>query len=130
MKLTNMRYTGKKGIAWNWIKKIMRKKYRHCYTCPARDIISYNSQSGHYQPVGLVGSNNYLAWDTDFIRLQCGHCNGVGQGMQNIFRENLVEEHGEEKVAEFDRQVKAKTVNPVKDWDSLISKLKEEYENI
>jgi len=119
-----MRYKGDKGRAWEQVKAWTRRKYKHCYTCPAKNIVSYNAQAGHYQPVAIVGSNNKLAWDENFIRLQCGRCNGFGQGMQVIFRENLVKEHGEEMVAEFDRQVAGKFVNPEKDWKSVIARFK------
>lgn len=116
-----MRYKKLKGKAWNAVKAWCRRTYKHCYTCPARNLESYNAQAGHYQPVGLVGSNNKLAWDSRFIRFQCGYCNGTGQGMQVIFRKNLVKEHGEKVVAEYDRQVKGKFVNPVKSWQEIIT---------
>ena len=121
-----MRYKGIKGKVWNSVKAWCRRTYTDCYTCPAMELEGSNAHSGHYQPVGLVGSNNKLAWDYRFIRLQCGHCNGTGQGMQNVFRAKLVEEHGEEVVAEFDRQVKGKFVNPVKNWDAI----KEEFDSL
>jgi len=119
-----MRYKGEKEKAWQEVKKWIRRTYRDCYTCGATDLESYNFQSGHYQPVALVGSNNALAWDERFIRAQCGRCNGAGQGMQVQFRKGLVSEHGEKVVVEFDRQVKGKFVNPVKDWKEIINKFK------
>lgn len=115
-----MRYRGIKGRAWNSVKQWCRRTYEHCYTCPARDLEGQNAQSGHYQPVAIVGSNNKLAWDSRFIRFQCSRCNGAGQGQQVIFRKNLVKEHGEKVVAEYDRKVKGKFVNPVKDWQEII----------
>ena len=121
------RYKGIKGTAWNWVKKIVRQRETDCYTCEAKYLESYNAQSGHYQPVGLVGSNNTKSWDLRFIKLQCGRCNGVGQGMQGVFRKKLVEELGEEIVADFDRRVLAKEVSPVFDWDALIEEYKEEF---
>jgi hypothetical protein len=111
-----MRYKGDKGKAWEAVKRWCRRTFQHCYTCPAKYLVGINCQTGHYQPVGIVGSNNKLAWDENFIRMQCSHCNGVGQGMQVIFRENLVKEHGEVMVAEFDRQVAGKFYNAVKNW--------------
>ena len=119
-----MRYTGIKGRAWEAVKSWCRRTYKDCYTCPARNLESYNAQAGHYQPVGLVGSNNKLAWNEKFIRFQCGRCNGVGQGMQVVFRRNLVKEHGEKIVAEYDRQVRGKFINPVKDWQEVIDRFK------
>lgn len=114
-----MRYKGEKGKAWEAVKRWCRQTYYGCYTCPAVDLVSYNANAGHYQPVGIVGSNNKLAWDENFIRMQCGACNGVGQGMQVIFRENLVKEHGEKMVAEYDRQVAGKFYNAIKDWNAI-----------
>jgi len=119
-----MRYRGIKGKAWNAVKTYTRSKYKNCYTCPAKGLIGSNAHTGHYQPVAIVGSNNNLAWDGDFIRLQCGRCNGVGEGMQNVFRRKLVTEHGEKKVAEFDRQVEGKVVNPVKSWEEITERYK------
>ena len=117
-----MRYRGAKGKAWEAVRLWCRRKYKHCYTCLAKNLLGQNSQAGHYQPIALVGSNNKKAWDERFIRLQCFTCNGVGQGMQNIFRRNLVKEHGEGVVAKFDKEVKAKKVDPVKDWQGLIDR--------
>ena len=108
-----MRYKGIKGKAWDAVKAWSRRAYKDCYTCPARNLESYNAQAGHYQPVGLVGSNNNKAWDERFIRLQCGRCNGVGQGMQVIFREKLVQEHGEKVVAEYDNAVHSHKIDKV-----------------
>lgn len=78
-----------------------------------------NAQAGHYRPVAIIGSNNQKAWDERFIRLQCGRCNGPGQGEQVIFRYNLVKELGEATVAKYDLEVAQKKVDPVKDWKSI-----------
>lgn len=119
------RYSGIKGTAWEYVKKIVRLRDKDCYTCVAKGLQSYNAQAGHYQPVGLVGSNNTKSWDLRFIHLQCGRCNGVGQGMQGIYRKRLVEELGEEIVADFDKRVLAKEVSPVWDWKELIEQYKQ-----
>jgi len=119
-----MRYKGKKDKCWSLVKKITRKLYKHCYTCPAKDLQGANAHSGHYQPVGLVGSNNRWSWDLRFIRLQCGGCNGVGQGRQVEFRRKLVAEYGEDLVAKFDKSVMKKEVLPV-DFDVLYEELVE-----
>ncbi len=119
-----MRYKSEKGRAWEEVKAWSRRKWKDCFTCPAKDLHSYNAQAGHYRPVAIVGSNNNLAWDERFIRLQCGHCNGAGQGEQVKFRERLVRELGEEVVAEFDRQVDGKFVNKVVSWEAVAEKFK------
>lgn len=121
---STMRYKGIKAKCWKEVKRIVRERESDCYTCNAKDLEGANAQAGHYQPVAIVGSNNNLAWDIDFIHLQCGRCNGVGQGMQVEYRKRLVEELGEEKVAEYDRQVRGKFVNPVESWELLLEKLK------
>lgn len=118
------RYTGEKGRAWEEVKKWTRRVSHDCYTCGARNIESYNAQAGHYLPVALVGLNNKRAWDERFIRLQCGRCNGAGQGEQHLFRKKLVKELGEKVVAEYERAVRAKEVSPVKAWKEIIEKFK------
>lgn len=116
------RYVGIKGKAWSAVKAWARRKFTDCYTCYAQSLEGKNAQAGHYQPVGLVGLNNVLSWDPRLIRLQCGYCNGVGQGQQAIFRRRLVTEYGEEAIAEVDHAIKAKTVNKVKDWQEVIDR--------
>lgn len=123
-----MRYKGKKGKCWELIKQICRKRSKDCFTCTAKDLESYNAQAGHFLPVGYVGSNNRLSWDTRQIRLQCGHCNGVGQGMQVEFRKGLVKELGEDLVSDFERR-QHKT-DPVRNWDILYEELRKELFHI
>lgn len=119
-----MRYKGKKGKAWEAVKHWTRRTYTDCYTCGAKDLTTYNAQAGHFLPVGSVGSNNTLSWDHRQIRLQCGRCNGAGQGEQVIFRNKLVQELGEDVVEELEsRRYK---IDPVKDWDAM----KEFYDNL
>lgn len=113
-----MRYKGIKGKAWEAVKKWCRANYKDCYTCPATNLVSYNAQAGHCFPVGYVGSNNTLSWDKRQIRLQCGHCNGAGQGMQAVFKANLIKEYGEEVVAEL--EARQRRVDPIKDWQAII----------
>ena|SRR3990167_953486 len=115
-----MRYRGEKGHAWESVKRWCRQKFKHCYTCNARNLVSFNANAGHYRPVAIVGSNNKKSWDERFIKLQCGRCNGPGQGEQAIFRANLVKELGEAVVDRFDREVAAKKVSPVKNWQEVI----------
>lgn len=117
-----MRYKGKKGKCWNEIKRIIRTRYKHCYTCGAKNLEGMNAHAGHYRPVAIVGSNNKKAWDLNFIRLQCGRCNGVGQGMTLEFNKRLVQELGKEAVEAYDKAVTAKTVDPV-DFDLLLEEL-------
>lgn len=113
-----MRYTGIKGKAWEAVKRSVRRRYKHCYTCSARNLETYNAQSGHYKPVALVGSNNYWSWHPDFIRLQCGRCNGAGAGMSKEYEAHLIRDIGKERVAEFEREYRR--VRPIKNWKAVI----------
>jgi hypothetical protein len=113
-----MRYTGIKGKAWEAVKRWCRAVSTDCFTCPARNLVSYNLQAGHYKPVALVGSNNKLSWDERFIRTQCGHCNGAGAGMAREFEERLRKEIGDAAVDEFEANYRR--VNPVKNWPAII----------
>lgn len=117
-----MRYIGEKGKVWEAVKKSVRRREKHCYTCPAKNLKGINAQAGHYRPVAIVGVNNTRSWDERFIHLQCYRCNGPGQGQQVAYRLHLVSDYGEEVVAEFDRLVDAKQVSPVKDWKAIIKR--------
>ena len=117
-----MRYKGLKGKAWEAVRFYIYENEKDCYTCPRKDLEAngLKREAGHYRPVGVVGSNNTRSWDRRFIHLQCATCNGVAQGEQVKYRAHLVEDYGEEVVAEFDRLVDAKQVSPVKDWQAII----------
>ena len=114
-----MRYKGKKGRAWEVVRKYIceRDGYR-CITCHRSKASGHQMQAGHYQPVGLVGSNNTLSWDERNIACQCATCNGVGQGMQVRMREALVRRYGARAVKALDARVGK--IDPIKDWDSII----------
>jgi hypothetical protein len=119
-----MRYVGKKGKAWEEVKKSVRRREKDCYTCGAKDLQGQNAQAGHYKPVALVGSNNKWSWHPKFIHLQCGRCNGAGAGMAIEYRSHLVRDYSEEEVQEFDNNYRK--VNPVKDWDEIIKTFQDE----
>jgi hypothetical protein len=113
-----MRYRAAKGRAWEAIKLRVRARETDCYTCPARNLSGANAQCGHFKPVAIVGSNNRWSWDERFIHLQCGRCNGAGQGMAVEYRAHLVLDFGETAVRDFEDSYRK--VNPVKDWAALI----------
>lgn len=112
-----MRYVGVKGKVWEAVRASVRRREKDCYTCPSKNLETYNAQAGHYKPVALVGSNNKWSWHPDFIHLQCARCNGAGAGMAVEYREHLVRDIGEARVLEFDQNYRK--VNPVKDWNAV-----------
>lgn len=114
-----MRYKGEKGKAWEAVKQYVRHHEKHCYTCPAKNLVGINAQAGHYKAVAIVGSNNTRSWDKRFIHLQCSRCNGAGQGMATEYRKHLVAQYGDEVVAEFDDNYRK--VSPVKSWPRVIA---------
>ena len=113
-----MRYKGVKGKAWEAVKRYVRRKEKDCYTCEAKDLQGQNAQAGHFLPVAIVGSNNRLSWDERQIHLQCGRCNGAGQGQQVAYRRHLIEDYGEEAVQEIEKR--RWKVDPIKNWDAII----------
>ena len=114
-----MRYKGIKGKAWEAVKAYVAKRDGdRCFTCPRRGN-SWSYDTGHFYPVAVVGSNNKLSWDERFIRRQCKFCNGMGQGMQAIFKENLIRELGAEQVEWFEKNYRK--VNPIKNWQEVIA---------
>jgi len=72
-----------------------------CYTCtgvyPVKKI-----QNGHYIPRGY----KYTRWELENCRPQCFLCNCRYYGQAFIFRKNLVEELGEERVRELEARAK------------------------
>jgi Bacteriophage Lambda NinG protein len=72
--------------------------------------------------VALAGSNNTLSWDELQIHLQCGRCNGVGQGQQVEYRNRLVKEYGETVVKGL--EARRWKVDPIKDWQAVIDRYK------
>ena len=115
-----MRYVGIKGKVWERVKASVRRREKDCYSCGAKNLQGQNAHSGHYKPVGLVGSNNYWSWHPTFIHLQCGRCNGAGQGMAVEYRKHLVHDYGESVVEEFDAEYRK--VRPIKDWQEVINR--------
>lgn len=113
-----MRWKKDKGRAWEAVRAYVKAKEKHCYTCPAKNLEGQNAQAGHFLPVGLVGSNNKLSWDERQIHLQCGRCNGVGQGEQALFRVHLVRDYGEATVLEL--EARRYKVDAIKDWQKVI----------
>ena len=115
-----MRYKGIKNKVWEEVKKSIRRREKDCYTCPNTDLEGKNAQAGHYRPTAIVGANNTRNWLPQVIHLQCSRCNGPGQGEQVVYRKHLVEDYGEEWVAQYDAEFASKKPSPVTDWDAVI----------
>lgn len=77
-------------------------------------------QAGHFQPVGLVGSNNTLSWDELNVYCQCARCNGPGQGMQESMARHIERTHGKDVLEGLIARVHK--VDPVDNWDAIIEK--------
>lgn len=118
-----MRYKGIKAKAWEAVRAYVKAKEKDCYTCGKKDLHSYDAQAGHCWPVGHVGSNNTLSWDERQIHLQCGRCNGAGQGEQSKYIARLTQDYGEEVVKELEAR-RWKT-DAIKNWESVIGRYKE-----
>lgn len=126
----NVRYKDIKGKVWEEVRAYIKRYETDCYTCPARDLEGQNAQAGHFFPVGLVGSNNCLSWDYRQIHLQCGRCNGVGQGMAIPYKAHLIRDYGEAVVEELEHLNYLATTchqsNPVKNWQLILSSYTED----
>lgn len=119
-----MRWKGGKGRAWEALRVyIKRRDGDNCFTCH-RSGPEWGWDTGHCWPVSLVGSNNTLSWDERQIARQCKYCNGMGQGMQEVFVARLTDELGADVVAELRSRIHK--VDPVKDWDAMRRK----FENL
>ena len=86
-----------------WFSIYIRNKYggRGCYTCGATQR---QMQCGHYLSRGL----HNIRWEEDNARPQCALCNMFHGGSIEDFRTRLVEEIGEERIAELNRIAREK----------------------
>lgn len=78
--------------------------YASCYTC-AKRLHWTQLQCGHY----LSRGNHAVRWDKDNARPQCKDCNEFNSGRQDVFRENLIDDLGEEEVLELEERAKGRT---------------------
>lgn len=101
----------------------VRAKYRDsdglvsCYTCTYRGAIIH---CGHY----ISRTYKYTRWDLDNLRPQCFMCNVIKKGCAHLFRENLVNEIGEERV----KAIEAKAKLIFKEKDDFILAIIAKYE--
>jgi hypothetical protein len=69
------------------------KGYGRCYTCGK--VIHYKKcDLGHW----LSRAYKAIKFNPKHLRTQCKQCNGYGNGRPDVFRDNLVDEIGEEEV--------------------------------
>ncbi len=94
----------------NVISKYILKKYPRCFTCPAP-----SQGVGHY----MLRGNSATRFDEDNLRGQCNVCNGVGEGMREVFRARLVAEIGEFRVSEVERKAKTTVKFSKNDLENL-----------
>jgi len=97
---------------WVECRRIVRSRYKDCYTCPAKDLVGSNAHTGH-GPWAKAAIGAYLKYDLRCLRLQCYACNVHRSGMSYEFGKNLLKEIGPEAMAqlEADRQVSVKAVD-------------------
>lgn len=81
-----------------------------CFTCPHRNHWK-KLQCGHW----VVRQYKYTRWEVDNARPQCYACNMLFNGRPHIFRENLVNEIGEERVKRIE-EISKKLFTESDDW--------------
>ena len=127
MKLENKSLSQLERTLWELCKRITRKRYKHCYTCPQRDLVGANAQTGHYYPKGALGAK--LKYDLRILRLQCYNCNINFGGMGAVYRENMKREIGAEAEQKLYNECASSKGKPIKARDYYI-KLIEEYRKL
>lgn len=108
---------------WQLCKEITRKRYAHnCYTCGAVGLVGSNLHTGHMWAKASVGA--YMKYDLRILRPQCYNCNINLGGRGADFYARMLNEIGEEKMAQLqrDRQV---TVNAMEHYLKLINEYTE-----
>lgn len=109
-----------KKKAWAEFSKYIRLKYSNssgfiqCYTC--RTVKHWKQmQAGH----GIGGRNNAVLFMEAVVRPQCVGCNMFGGGKYSVFTENLINEYGAVKYAEFVRESNKEKKMTVLDYQVL-----------
>ncbi len=130
MKRTPLKKKSKQKIStiqnkiWKHCKEITRKKYGNtCYTCSTPGLQGLNWHTGHLWSKASLGA--YLKYDLRVLRPQCYNCNINRGGMGADFYKRMLNEIGQEKMAELekDRQV---IVNAMDHYLKILS----EYQNL
>jgi uncharacterized Zn finger protein (UPF0148 family) len=92
-----------KELAWKWVGRYVRLTlttdgWGRCYTCGAPHDIMH-LEAGHFISRAVATTRYHL----DNLRNQCKTCNGYQQGNAHIFRRNLVDEIGIERVEALEK---------------------------
>ena len=73
-------------------KRVVIKLYgEKCYTHPPTAMYTNTRQLGH-MPWARAELSQTCIYDHRFTRIQCGYCNGFGQGMSMTAKERMIEE--------------------------------------
>ena len=109
---------------WNLCKKITRLKYGNsCYTCPQKNLIGSNWQTGHV-PWAKASLGAYLKNDLRLLRPQCYNCNINLGGMGAEAYKKMLKEIGNEGMRKLEKERQI-TVNAYSHYSSLIPQYEE-----
>lgn len=109
---------------WEHCKRIIRERHGNsCFTCGRTGLTGSNWHTGHLWAKASLGA--YLKYDLRVLRPQCYHCNINLGGNGADFYRKMLQEVGQEKMEELERD-RQKTV---KAYDFYV-KLLSEYEKL
>lgn len=98
-----------------------------CYTCPRVEDWK-EIENGHF----IDRRHKALRFELDNCRPQCNGCNQFKSGNLKVYRANLVEELGEDKVAELEQkrfEIKKYSVPELDDLIKFYRELNRKLEN-
>lgn len=99
-----------------WIRK--RDEGKPCISCGKYSTL----QAGHFKSAGRA---NHLRFNEDNVHGQCVHCNYFEQQSDTLYRKNLIEKIGIERVEKLDQLAAIKA--PQKDDRFLFIDIIEKY---
>lgn len=99
-----------------WIRK--RDEGKPCISCGKYSTL----QAGHFKSAGRA---NHLRFNEDNVHGQCVHCNYFEQQSDTLYRKNLIEKIGIERVEKLDQLAAIKA--PQKDDRFLFISIIEKY---
>lgn len=88
---------------WQVCRELATKLYPpHCYTCGAKNLEGSNRQLGHMWAKASLGAK--LKYDIRVLRWQCAVCNLWRGGMGADFYKRMLNEIGEDKMRELEKE--------------------------